>query len=70
MYILEFELDGTPEDALRQIEENGYTRPFALDSRRLYEIGVNFSLQKCCIDGWKIVSSHLPAGDRTESETN
>ncbi|EFC75047.1 hypothetical protein HMPREF0649_01966 [Segatella buccae D17] len=31
---------------------------------------MNFSLQKRCIDGWKIVSSHLPAGDRTESETN
>lgn len=54
IYILEFKLDGTPEEALQQIEDKGYAKPFAMDNRKLYRIGVNFSLKKRCIDGWKI----------------
>ena len=54
IYIIEFKLDGSPQQALRQIEEKGYDKPFALDKRRLYRIGVNFSLNKRCIDGWEI----------------
>ena len=54
VYIVEFKLDGTPEEALRQIEEKGYAKPFAMDRRKLYRIGVNFSLEKRSIDEWKI----------------
>jgi hypothetical protein len=54
IYIFEFKLDGTPEEALRQIEEKGYAKPFAMDPRRLYRIGVNFSSEKRGIDEWKI----------------
>ena len=54
VYIVEFKLDGTPEDALQQIEDKGYAKPFAMDARKLYRIGINFSLEKRCIDGWKI----------------
>src|SRR5574344_548894 len=55
VYIFEFKLDGTPEEALQQIEEKGYAKPFAMDARKLYRVGVNFSSEKRCIDGWKIV---------------
>ena len=54
VYIIEFKLDGTPEEALQQIEVKGYDKPFAMDRRKLFKIGVNFSLEKRCIDGWKI----------------
>jgi hypothetical protein len=54
IYIFEFKLDGTPEEALRQIEDKGYAKPFAMDPRRLYRIGVNFSSEKRGIDEWKI----------------
>jgi hypothetical protein len=54
IYIFEFKLDGTPEEALRQIEEKGYAKPFAMDPRKLYRVGVNFSSEKRGIDGWKI----------------
>ena len=54
IYVIEFKLDGTPEEALKQIEENGYTKPFTMDSRKLYRIGVNFSSEKRCIEGWKV----------------
>ena len=54
VYLFEFKLDGTPEEALRQIEANGYAKPFAMDPRKLYRIGVNFSSEKRGINGWKI----------------
>lgn len=54
VYIVEFIYDSTPEAALQQIEDKGYAKPFAMDKRHLYRIGVNFSRQKRCIDGWKV----------------
>ena len=43
VYIFEFKLDGSAQEALRQIEEKCYTRPYATDPRKLFRIGVNFS---------------------------
>ncbi|MCR5077114.1 MAG: ATP-binding protein [Prevotella sp.] len=54
LYIIEFKLDGSADAALQQIDDKGYAQPFAADSRRLYKIGVNFSLEKRCIEEWKI----------------
>ena len=55
IYVMELKVDKTPDEALAQIEEKGYARPFADDRRTLYKIGVNFSTAKRCIDSWKIV---------------
>lgn len=55
IYIIEFKYDKTAEEALRQIDERSYAKPFALDSRKLIKIGVNFSKEKRCIDDWKVV---------------
>ena len=52
IYIMEFKLEGTAEEALRQIEEKGYALPFAGDSRQLYKIGVNFSFKTRNIESW------------------
>ena len=57
IYIFEFKLDGSADDALRQIDEKGYAKPFALDPRKLIKVGINFSLKKRCIEEWKIVRS-------------
>ena len=54
IYIFEFKLDGTADEALRQIEEKGYARPYESDGRTLYKIGVSFSSQTGTIDGWKM----------------
>lgn len=54
IYIFELKINQNAETALRQIEEKRYARPFAVDSRKLFKIGVNFSTEKCCIDDWKI----------------
>ena len=54
VYVFEFKLDGTAEEALRQIEERGYTRPYESDRREVYKIGVNFSSETGTIDGWLV----------------
>lgn len=55
VYIFEFKLDKSPEEALRQIEERGYARPYAIDSRQVVCIGVNFSSTTRTVEGWKEV---------------
>ena len=52
IYVMEFKLDGTAEEAIRQINEKGYAAPFASDGRTLYKIGVNFSNAIRGIEGW------------------
>ena len=52
VYVMEFKLDGSAEQALQQIEDKQYALPFAKDSRRVYSIGVNFSSETRNIDKW------------------
>ncbi len=54
IYILEFKLDKSADEALRQIDEKGYARPFASDPRTLFKIGVNFDTAKRCVTEWKV----------------
>lgn len=56
IYIMEFKLEGTAEDALRQIEEKQYALPFASDPRKLYKVGVNFSNALRGIEKWEVRS--------------
>ncbi len=53
IYILELKVDKTAKEALQQIEDKGYARPFEGDLRTLYKIGINFSTEKKLID-WVI----------------
>lgn len=52
IYVMEFKLDGTAEEALAQIEEKRYAAPFASDARQLFKIGVNFSNEQRNIERW------------------
>lgn len=45
VYILELKIDKAAAEALQQIEDKGYTRPFEGDNRTLFKIGVNFSTE-------------------------
>ena len=54
IYIMEFKLNGTAEEALRQIEEKGYALPFAGDDREVFKIGVNFSSETRNIEKWLV----------------
>ena len=56
IYIFEFKIDKSADEALAQIEEKQYAKPFEQDPRKLYIIGVNFSTATRRIEGWKVVS--------------
>ena len=55
IYVFELKLDGTADEALKQIVDKGYAAPFKTDARTLYKIGVNFSSEIRGIEDWKIV---------------
>ena len=59
VYIFEFKLDGTADEALRQIEEKGYALPYLADKRKLYRIGVSFSSETGTVEEWKLEPSEL-----------
>ena len=52
IYVMEFKLDGSAEEAISHIREKEYALPFARDGRTIYEIGVNFSSTTRNIDRW------------------
>ena len=52
VYIMELKLDKTAEEALAQIKEKGYARPFQGDGRKKFLIGVNFSSETRTLEKW------------------
>ena len=56
IYVMEFKLDGTAEEALQQINEKHYAQPFEADGRKLFKIGVNFSADTRNIEKWLVES--------------
>ena len=55
IYVMEFKLDGTAEEAMSQIEAKGYAAAFAADGRKVVKVGVNFSSETRTIEKWIIV---------------
>ena len=54
IYIMEFKLEGTAEEALQQINDKHYALPFEMDGRKLLKIGVNFSEKTRNIEKWVV----------------
>ena len=52
VYIFEFKLDGTADEALSQIEDKGYAREYSADARRVFKIGASFSSETGTISDW------------------
>ena len=55
VYIFEFKYDGTPDEALAQIDSKQYAIPCQADGRRIVKVGVNFDSATRTIGEWKIV---------------
>jgi hypothetical protein len=55
IFILEFKLDGTADEALRQTADRGYATAYAADFRPIYCIGASFSSKTGTIDDWKVI---------------
>ena len=54
VYIFEFKLNGTAEEAMGQINDKGYAEPFKGDSRQIMKIGVEFSAETRNVKRWLI----------------
>ena len=54
VYVFEFKIRGTSEEALAQIEEKGYAAKFASDPRKLYKIGCAFDWDARNLGRWLI----------------
>ena len=54
IYVIELKVNGTAQDALQQINDNGYARPYEQDGRRIVKIGVRFSLESKTVEEWVI----------------
>ena len=52
IYVMEFKLEGSAEEALQQIEAKHYARPFEADPRQLFKIGFNFDNTTRNIEKW------------------
>ena len=55
VYIFEFKVDKPVEEALEQIERNGYATPCAGDARTLHKIGAVFSTKTRTFSDWREV---------------
>ena len=55
VYIMELKMDASADEALQQIEDKGYARPYAADSRKLFKIGISFSSKTRRIEEWSIL---------------
>lgn len=53
IYVMEFKVNKSPEEALAQIEEKGYALSFAKDSRMVIKVGVEFSTEQRNIMAWR-----------------
>ena len=54
VYLFEFKLRGTSEEALAQIEERGYAAKYASDPRKLFKIGCAFDWDARNLGQWLI----------------
>lgn len=52
IYVFEFKMDGTAEEALAQINSKGYAIPYQIDHRRVVKIGVNFDSTTRTVGEW------------------
>ena len=54
IYVFEFKLNGTADEAMKQIEDKGYVRPYEADKRKLFKVGVVFSSETGTISDFKV----------------
>lgn len=54
LYIMELKYDKSAREALEQIERKEYALPWSVDSRKVIEVGINYSTEKRRIDEWEV----------------
>ena len=54
IFVFEFKLNGTAEDALKQIDDKGYAIPYEASDKKIIKIGVSFDKDLRTIEHWMI----------------
>ena len=54
LYVFEFKVDGTPEEALAQIDNRGYLIPYTTNGCRIVKIGAEFSKEERNLSRWLV----------------
>ena len=54
IYVLEFKVDGTPEEAFAQINSKQYAIPYEIDHRKVVKVGANFDSATRTLGEWEI----------------
>jgi hypothetical protein len=57
VYVFEFKLNGTAEEALAQIDEKGYAIPYEAGDRKVVKIGAAFDKDERNIARWIVRGS-------------
>ncbi len=52
VYIFEFKLNDTAENAIKQIHEKGYYKAYLQESKEIYLVGISFSSKTKEVEGW------------------
>ncbi|MBQ4359117.1 MAG: ATP-binding protein [Proteobacteria bacterium] len=54
IYVFEFKLYGTAEEALKQIDDKGYAIQYEAGDKKIVKVGVNFEQDKRTIERWVV----------------
>ena len=54
IYVFELKVNGTAQEALRQIDERGYARPYDTDGRQVVKVGVKFAPENMTVEEWVV----------------
>ena len=54
VYLFEFKLDGTAEEALLQIDDKGYAIQYESGDKKIVKVGVNFDKERRTIERWVV----------------
>ncbi len=54
IYIMEFKMDGTAQEALAQIKQNDYAAPYRNSPKKLFLVGINFSNEERNWEDWVV----------------
>ena len=54
VYVFELKKDGTPREALQQIDSNSYAIPYKADGRHIVKIGIRFNADTRVPEEWEI----------------
>ena len=54
VYVMECKLNGSADEALKQIDDKGYSIAWQADGRKVAKVGINFSTQTGTIEEWVV----------------